>query len=767
MNHVDKSKEIDLLEYWRIILKRKWVIVTFAGSLIFLVGVMSFLATPQYESTAILWIEEGTTNILSLEEVLGYQSPVFRDTSFFNTQLELLQSRALTERVVKRMDLLSRPEFQSGKKRSFISYMKSSVKNIITFKWLTSKKKSKDDKSKSLFPDDPYSDAAKMILGGLKIRSVRDTKLVEVSYTSPYPVLSAEIVNTLADEFKNFLFEKRYERTQLASDFLNTQIASLQEELTTKTQQLQKYIKDKDLLSLSSLSDSENAALDTLTEYNQAYTQARILRFQKEAAYRELKDIDVDSIPQSISDPIVQQLKGEYSRIKNTYDEKSKDFKPDHPEMIRLKARSDSMKEELKKVVDTAEAEYNAAIKRESSLKSLLDRQKEAVAKMSSDAILFNSLRIEVENKRRQLDSLVEKRDQTSISEQLGGLKSSNISLIDQGEVPDNPVSPKKRLNLILAFFLGIFGGTGLCFILEYFDNSLNGPEDVEKLANLPSLGVVPHLERDGVGKNKSKRYFGYRYSYGNDYPQDEESSEEIKGIELINHLFPRFSISEDYRTIRTSILLSHAEDHPKSISFSSSLPMEGKSATVVNMAIAFSQLDERVLVIDADLRKPKLHQIFKARNVAGLSNCLTGKKELNEAIQKTSIQNIWILPSGPIPPNPTELLNSRRMKELLEEIRKAFDYILIDTPPVLAVTDGVIVSSLSDSTVLVINGSKLTRKAFLKAVGELRKARSKIIGVVFNGIKLRKGNHFYMDYYHYYRSDYFDDDGQQKKIKE
>jgi len=244
-------------------------------------------------------------------------------------------------------------------------------------------------------------------------------------------------------------------------------------------------------------------------------------------------------------------------------------------------------------------------------------------------------------------------------------------------------------------------------------------------------------------------------YSYGED-EQEREETPNVKEVELINHLYPKLSISEDYRTVRTSILLSHADTPPKTISITSSLPKEGKSATVVNMAVSFSQLEEKVLVIDADLRRPRLNRIFKARNVAGLSSYLTGKIELKDAIQKTSIENIWILPSGPIPPNPAELLNSRKMKEMVEEVKKGFDVILFDTPPVLAVIDGVIVSTLADCTILIINAGKLTRKPFLSAIEELKKTQVKLIGVMFNGLKMNKGDYYYMDYYSYYRQSYY-----------
>lgn len=763
MNYEDKKKEIDLMEYWQIILKRKWVIVTVAGSLIFLVGVLSFLATPIYESTSTLLIEERTSKMLSIEEAFRYQSPVVRDLSFFNTQLELLKSKSLVERVARKLNILSRPEFGSGKKQK--KSLLASVKALITFRWIASKKKSKDGKLRSLFPENPYSDIANAIRGGIKIRPIRDTKLVKVSYSSPFPVLSAEMVNTLSEEFISFSIEKRYERTQQASDFFSVQIATLREDLAVKERELQRYGKDKELFFLG---DKESAAVNKFADLNRAYTQAQIGRIKAEAAYRELKDLDIDALPQSMDNPVVRQRTAEYTRIKNEYEEKSKIFKPSYPEMVQLKARLDSMKEELKKAVDAAESEYGAFLKREYSLKSLLDKQKENVARMNSSAILYNSLKIEVENKRRLLNSLVEKQNETLVSEKLGGIEAGNISIIDKAEVPKYPISPKKKLNLIMAFFLGVFGGICICFALEYFDNTVKGPEDVEKLTGLASLGVIPYLDPEEAGKKKRDSYYlGYKYSYGKENPGEEDALSNIKEIELVNYLYPKLSISEDYRTVRTSILLSNSETPPKTIAISSTLPKEGKTATVVNMAVSFSQLEERVLVVDSDLRKPRLHRVFKTRNVGGLSGYLTGKISLKDAIQKTSIKNIWILPSGLIPPNPAELLNSRKMKEMIEEIKNGFDVILFDTPPVLAVIDGVIVSSLADSTVLVINAGKLIQKPFLNAVEELRHAKIKIIGVIFNGLKVRKGNYFYMDSYRYYRSRYYgEEEGKGDKVE-
>ncbi|MCK4263475.1 MAG: GumC family protein, partial [Candidatus Aminicenantes bacterium] len=394
-----------------------------------------------------------------------------RDLRFFNTQLELLKSKSLAERVARKMNLLSRPEFEKYKeqKKSFLA----AVGDFLTFKWLKSKKDGANNRSKYLSQLNPYSEIIKEFQKSVKVKPILDTKLVEVSFTSTSPILASGICNTLADEFINFSIEKRYETTRQASDFLSNQIADRREDLAAKERELQKYGQDKNLFYLS---DAESVALSKFSDLNKAYTQAQIDRTKAEATYLELKDLDIDSITQS-NNPVVQQIRTDYTGIKNEYEEKSKIYKPNYPEMIKLKARLESMNEELQKAADGAESEYRTALKREYSLKSLLDKQKADVAKMNSSAILYNSLKIEIENKRNLLNSLEEKQSETLVSEKLGGLKAGNISIIDRAEIPKNPVSPKKKLNLILALLMGIFGGVGLCFIFEYLDNTVKGPE--------------------------------------------------------------------------------------------------------------------------------------------------------------------------------------------------------------------------------------------------------------------------------------------------
>jgi succinoglycan biosynthesis transport protein ExoP len=734
--------------------------VTFSGAFILFVGIFSFLASPIYKATTTLLIEEESSRILSIEDEFGYQRRAV-DLRFYNTQLKLLKSKSLAERVARKMNLLSRQEFGAGKepKKSFFASLKG---------FISPKRKPEDEGLKSQIPLNPYFEVAAAVQEGIEVSPNRKTKLVEVSYRSPYPFLSADIVNSLAEEFISFSVEKRYETTQQASDFLSEQISELREDLAAKERELQRYGQEKKLFFTS---EKESTIVSKFAAVLDAYTQAQIDRINKEAAYREVKDLDVDSLPQFVNNTLIQTLKMDYARMKNEYEEMSRTFKSNYPKMIELKAKLDSMREELKseikKAVDSAESEYRSALKKEDSLEDLLEAQKMDVVRMNSNAIFYNSLKIEVENMQRQLNSLIEMQKNAHVSARLGGLKTSNISIIDKAEVPKDPVSPNKKKNLILAFLVGIFGGVGLCFLIEFLDNTVKGPEDVEKLTGLPSLGAIPSLPPEGMKKKKRYGYYSkYKsyYSYSKENPENEEILPDIKEIELVNYVHPKSFISENYRTVRTSILLSHAERPPKSIAFTSAFPKEGKTATVANMAVAFSQLDEKVLVVDGDLRKPRLHRIFKVKNIGGLSGYLTGKVSIEDAIQKTNVENIWLIPSGPIPPNPAELLNSNRMKELLSQVKKEFDVVLLDAPPLLAVVDGVIISSFGDSIVFIIQAGKTTLKPFLQALEELKRAKAKVIGVLFNEVEA-KGERYYSPFYHYYhyRSHYYEEEKEEQ----
>jgi succinoglycan biosynthesis transport protein ExoP len=750
MKHEEEKREIDLMEYWQGIEKRKWVFITFASAVLLFAVIFTFTAVPRYRATATLFIEEDVSRVISIEDEFGNPRQV-TDLRAFNTQLEMLKSRNLAARVAEGMNLLSRPELLEGikPKRNLFS----AVKNIVTFRWLSSRKSRRGEEN-SWSQANPYLGYAGLIQDHLEVSLRRDTKLVDVSYTSRVPKLSADIVNAYAEEFQEFASGLRYERTEKFSNDLSKQIDNLRINLESRERELQKYGEEQSLTLSDPESEEESTAFTTYRRLTDAYNQAVIDRNRIGATYSLIKDSDIDSLP-TINDPRIQQLHTEYRNAKDDYEEKNRTFLSNHPELGSARDRRDRARKNLENAIQAIESEFNIALQNERNLRRELEKQESEITSMQSAIVYYKTLNYEVESLKTRLNSLLNIQTQVDVSKELESLKANNISVVDSAVVPRQPVSPNKTKNLMLALLFGLFGGVGLCFLLDYLDNTVKGPEEVEKLTGLPSLGVIPLLEQvnsDGKGRHYSEYgHSKHEIAYGTD-----KAEFKVQDIELINHINPKLPIADDYRTIRTSILLSSAESPPKVIAFTSSLPVEGKSSTLVNLAIAFAQLDKKVLVIDSDLRKPRLHRIFKIGNRAGLSGYLAGKIELKEAIQKTSIENFWLLPSGPVPPNPSELLNSSRMKEMLEAVKKVFDIILLDTPPVLATIDAVILSTLVDSTVLVLKAGEITRKPFMSAVEELKKANAKVMGVVFNGLKASQGKYFYRGYYPYYRYSYY-----------
>jgi capsular exopolysaccharide synthesis family protein len=739
-DRLKKDFQADLLEYWRILVKRRWAILSVVTILAVLSLIYSFTATPVYKAISNIMIEEPTSSVLTLQDILSQSgSSNGLTTTFFNTQLKILGSRTLAERVAKKMNLAARPELQAPVRLS--SSLFQNLKSVLTLKWLSRSGSASESANPQAVPADPYSPYVILILKGISISPITETNLVEVSYKSIYPRMATDIVNMLVDEFVRFTIETRYEATQQTSEFLNEQIAQIRDELAAKEKELQRYGEDKKLLSLN---DKESSIVSKYTDVTKAYTEATIKRIKAEADLQQLRTLDIDSPAQFVGNSLVQTLRADYAKLKSDYDEKSKMLGPGHPDMIQLKAKMDSTKSQLQgevtKAIRAQEAELRAAQSNEGSLKALQETQRADVSRSNSDGILYGSLQADIESKKSLLNQMVSKQEEAMVSARMTGMGTSYIKIVDRAVVPDKPFGPIPLRNAAVALILGLVFGVGFAFLADFIDNTIKEPEDMEHLTGLPSLGVIPQFAVNGTG-----RKYGYisRYRYNYRYGKARSAAEEEKmagvtEVELINHLFPRINIAEDYRTVRTSIMFSLPGKGPKAMVFTSSSPQEGKSATVANLGISFAQLGVKVVVVDADLRKPRQHKIFKVKNTSGLSDYLTGRRSFDEVIQKTAIDSFWVVPSGPHPPNPAELLNSEMMKDFVRLLKERFDVVLIDTPPVMAVIDPVIVSSYVDSTVIVLRTGKAARKPVLRTVSELRRAQAKIIGVVFNGAKAR-----------------------------
>ncbi|MFC2166822.1 GumC family protein [Acidobacteriota bacterium] len=762
MNTNTAKKEIDLFDFLQIAQKRKWIIIATVMIMVVIGGVYTFTRTPLYRAQARILLDTPASTIMNMDELFA---PSYASEGYLSTQLKLLQSRTIAERVARKLKLADRPEVHrlNQKKETLIKTIKDFV-----VRWVVPREKEPEGGvTQEQREEDPHSKYAWVVGQGLGIQQDEDTKIVNIFFTSSQPSLASDIANTIIQEFIDFVVELRYDATRQASEFLSEQQTQLKNEMEAKERELQKYGEDKKIL----FTDAEKNVVGMFENLNSAYMNAILDRIRKEQFYREIRGMDVDSIPLTVSNSLLTSLRSEYINLNKDYQSKTKVLKPDHPEMKNLQRSlttvRNSLAAELGKAQEASYSEYQAALTSEKNFESELEKQRREVIDMNNNAIYYKSLDIEIQNIRTLLNGLATRQSETLVSARLRGLKTSNIKIIDSALVPGSPFSPNKKRNIIMSVILGLFLGAGLAFFVDYMDNTVKGPEEVEKLVGLPSLGVIPALSANNSNNNYHYQY--HSQQYGEENPESSNGNEEIKEIELVNHFYPKLHLCEDYRTVRTSILFSHAGNSPETIVFTSCFPQEGKTSTITNTAISFGQLEKKVLLIDCDLRKPRLHKIFEARNRIGLSSCLIGISSVENAIQETAVENLWLLPSGLHPPNPAELINSQKMIEVLDEVKKDFDVVFLDAPPVLAVIDPVILASLVDAVVFVLKDGKTSRKPLIKAVSELNKAQANIIGVVFNEVKMKKKGYnspYYKDYMYSYepykktiKYEYKDDD--------
>lgn len=721
---VSDLQEIDLRKYIDVLFRRRWTIISITMLAVAIALLISFTMRPRYTARGMVMIEK-EPNILSFEDI--FQIETFRD-DYFQTQYKLLQSRSLAERTIDKLNLWGREEF-SGKREVSAEEIKNPV-----FK----------------------QKVIDRFLSRLEVKPVRMTRLVEVSFTSYDPALASDCVNALFDAFVDMNIEAKSEATEQASEFLAQQINELKKEISQKEQELQRYGQEKDIVILS---DKETTIIEKLGEINRALTEAQIDRVRKESYYNEIKNASPDFIPEAMNNPLIQRLREDYIKLSREYSKMQEKFQPDYPEMQRLKAELDTardmLKNETESLIKAAYSEYQAALKKEKSLQELFDRQKEEAFKINSSAILYNSLKIEIENRKNLLESLLKRQSETGLTARLKGLRTSNIRIIDRADIPVRPSSPKKLRNLMLALFLGLFGGVGLALGLEYLDNTVKSVEDVERYAGLPALGVVPAFDNDS-------RAYGYYYSYssrkeGEKGKDGKEKQKEPRpeNIELIVYHAPESALAEAYRSLRTALLLSGPQAHLKKIQVTSPLQGEGKSSTISNLAVSLAQMGRRVLLIDADLRRPRQHRLFNVKNHDGLTNYLALDLPPDKLVKATMVPNLFLVNSGPIPPNPAELLSTEKMSRLLEEMSRRYDFLLIDTPPVLAVTDAQVVGKMVDGLVLVVQAERTPREALRQTRELLDLLKIKTLGVVVNCFDLDSRGYYYRRYYKHYYKEY------------
>jgi capsular exopolysaccharide synthesis family protein len=535
--------------------------------------------------------------------------------------------------------------------------------------------------------------------------------------------------------------------SEQAKEWLSKQLDEMKGKVEKSDEILQEFGSKYGII--SSLDDKENLTMKRLNELNEALTKAESERMAREAVYKQItqgKGQVFDTLPSIMENKLIQDLKQNYIQLEAQYMKLSETFKPNYPEMTRLKSQMESVERrlnmEVNKMVAGLKNEYESALRREFLLRTAFDQQKGKALEMQQKSIQYNILKRETDTNKELYKSLLQRMKEVGVS---AGINPSNIQVLDHAEVPSSSYNPNAERNLLVAALMGLFLGVALAFFFEYLDNTIKTPEDVEQLVRLPSFGMVPEIANEKLRRSEN----------GNSYP-----------VELVSYGHPKSILSEAYRNIRTSLLLSFSKHPPKKIVVTSPSPLEGKTTTMINTAISLSQTGARVLIIDADMRKPRIHKIFtngmsdKKKNGVGLSNFLSGHTNLWSVIHKSGLQNLYYIPSGPIPPNPSELLGSNLFKEMMQALSERFDHIVIDSPPVIGFADSVILASVSDGVILVVLGGKTSKEALQRAKDTILQVEAKILGVVINRVDLQRSEYGY----HYYR--YYYDYGEEGKKK-
>ena len=717
------TQEVHLSHYWNIIYKR-WKV---ALSIVVVVMLGTYLASefakPLYRSNIQIQIERENPNQLTVDDLFGIAAS---DQEFLQTQYVLLKSRGLGEKVIDDQKLLSDREFYppgiNGKTPAQIAQIRSQL--------------------------------AGSIVGPLEVVPVRNTSLVDVGYISTSPRLAQKIAEGVGESFIRLNNEKKFESVRQASEFLERQIAQIRADIEDTRHQLQKYGESKGIISTA---DANSIPFQRLAKVNADLQNATNARLEKQNAYDTLTRANPESV--TSGDSLVAQLTEEESRKTREYQQKLTTFKPDYPEMVALKnsidkthqSRAAAISAAFERLKEAAHRDLVTAQQNENQMYAAVDAQKRETISINASAAGFTDLTNSLASKQALLEQLEKRQNETEVTARLRGSASSNNIHIT--ELPTGRFNVMMKKNLQSAFPLGVVLGLAAIFFLEYMDRSIKTPEELERVTKFASLGVIPSAASAGRGG------FGYGYGYGRETarlrPVTAETGDAQAGIDLLPHSDSRSAIAEAYRAFRTSLLLASASS-PKVIVISSTFAREGKTTTSVNLATVLAQMGKPVLLIDADLRRPRLQKVFRGKMNLGLVNYLAANIPLDDVIQDTQVPNLSLILSGPTPPNPSELLGSDRMKHLIHEIRAKFAFVIFDSPPVMAVTDSIVLAANADGVVLCVHGGQTPRDIVQRAAERLRQSNIPVLGALLNNLDLQQyGYSFKKSYY-----DYYDEEG-------
>jgi capsular exopolysaccharide synthesis family protein len=663
---------------------------------------------PVYLAAARVEVDKESQNMSPFPDSNSYDE--FMDMeNYLETQTKILQSETLALQTIKSLDLARYPEFGGGPS---------------TTAWAHN----------GPAPQRPAILGA--FLGRLTVKRVANSRLIEVTFEAEDPQLAAQIVNTHLQNFVEQNFRSKYDATIQASNWLSSELEGLRIKVEKSENARIAYQRANQTWQID---EKQDITTSKMADLSKAVTEAQTDVAQKEAMYRMAVSGNVDALPTAHGSEVLTELLKRKSDADEQYAEALNQYGPNFPKVLRLAAQQKELDENLararKTLIESVQQEFNTARSHVELLQETLDKQRAEANDQAEKLIQYHILQHDAESDRLLYDGLLQKLKEATITV---GLRSTNIRVVDPALAPGGPSRPQKARNILLAFLIGLVGGVGLALFREYLDNTVKSPDDIEALTGLPSLAVVPAMPGLNAHQGRLSRRTGEGGSPGR--------------IELLSYAQPKSQISEAFRALRTSLLLSQAEHPPQVILVTSALPREGKTTAAVNLAVTLAQLGDRTLLMDSDLRKPGIRRALNLTlgKDVGLSSYLAGVSSLDEAtIQHPTITNLSALTTGPVPPSPADLLSSHRMREAIAELRRRFKFIVIDSPPVMAATDAVILSALTDGVLLVVRSGETPKEAFTRTRDLLAAVKCRLLGVVLNAVDSSAPDYYYS--YRYY----------------
>jgi polysaccharide biosynthesis transport protein len=712
-------REPHLYDYLLILRKHQWLILSFMLAVVTITSIGTFRMQPVYVATSRIEIDRENSNILPFQGTDSYDYVSDLD-NYIETQSKILTSETMALQTIRSGVLSAQTDFAGD----------SSASDALSTGSLANLK--------------PPSELASF-LASLSVRRVPNSRLMDVSFESTNPLLAAQIVNAHIKNFIEQNFQSRYEATTRASTWLTDQLSELRIRVEKAEDARITYERHNQIWALDG--DKQNVTTQRLADLNKELTDAQSERMRKQSLFEFARAGDMDSVPQIRDNTVVQDLFRKRTELYSQYTDALNQYGPNFPKVLRLQSQLKELEaaaeKEKKGVIARLESEYREARQREELLTQALDQQKVQVNQMSERMVQYSILKREAEANKALYDGLLTKLKEAGIS---AGLRSSNIRVVDPAMVPQYPARPAKTRNIALSILVGLVGGIGLALLREYMDNTVKSPDDIETLSRLPSLAVVPAFAEPNGDRSRVKLLKGASTNGHN------------TRIELVAQHLPKSQMSEAFRALRTALLLSQADHPPQVILVTSALPREGKTTAAANLAVTLAQLGDRTLLIDADLRKPGIGRLLNlgSGKYAGLSSYLAGVSSLDlVTIQHPVIPNLSAIPTGPLPPNPADLLSSHKLTDAICELRTKFKFIVIDSPPIMAATDAVILSVKADGVLLVVRSGETPKEAFTRTRDLLLSVNAHLLGVVLNAVDSSAPDYYYSYRYYPYSQGY------------